>query len=235
MLKILNRCNTNYYQKLSYFIAHLCYENTISSNNIFIQDELQLIIYFSIERIIFRNPDEILTYNNEYFLYKLREHLIMKVDLNNFLNSLLADLILDIEKGKNSFILELVKKNDRPKQKTMLIQKGKMQTDIRLQSSYKKERMSYDQQQKLLDRMNKKDGNVKKEIEKEVKKEMTVDKVDDFFIKNDTTFEFISQKLSYYENLKEKDQISLGMIYFLENHFKDLTSEHEKEEDDNTI
>ena len=159
----------------------------------------------------------------------------MKVDLNNFLNSLLADLILDIEKGKNSFILELVKKNDRPKQKTMLIQKGKMQTDIRLQSSYKKERMSYDQQQKLLDRMNKKDGNVKKEIEKEVKKEMTVDKVDDFFIKNDTTFEFISQKLSYYENLKEKDQISLGMIYFLENHFKDLTSEHEKEEDDNTI
>ena len=235
MLKILNRCNTNYYQKLSYFIAHLCYENTISNNNIFIQDELQLIIYFLIERIIFRNPDEILTYNNEYFLYKLLEHLIMKVDLNNFLNSLLTDLILDVEKGKNSFILELVKKDDRPKkQKTMLMQKGKMQTDIRLQSSYKEERMSYDQQQKLLDRMKKKDENVKKEIKKEVKKEIGVGKVDDFFIKNDTTFEFISQKLTYYENLKEKDQISLGMIYFLENHFKNLTSENEKE-DDNTL
>ena len=236
MLKVLNRCNTSYYQKLSYFIAHLCYENTISNNNTFVQDELQLIIYFLIERIIFRNPDEILTYNNEYFLYKLLEHLIMKVDLNIFLNSLLNDLILDIEKGKNSFILELVKKDDKLKPKTTLTLKGKMQTDIRLQSSYKKERMSLDQQQKLLDRMNKKDENAKKENKKEVKKEIDVSKVDDFFVKNDTTFELISQKLTYYENLKEKDQISLGMIYFLENHFKVLTSEHAKEEeDDNTI
>ena len=81
MLKIINRCNTTFIPKLSYFIAHLCFENTLSNNITFIQDELQLIIYFLIEKIIFRNPEEILTYDSEYFLYKLLEYLVTKVDL----------------------------------------------------------------------------------------------------------------------------------------------------------
>ena len=227
MLKIINRCNETFIKTLSYFIAHFCYENTISNNTNFIQDELQIIIYFLIEKIIFRNPDEILIYDKKYFLYRLLNYLRRKVDINNYLNSLLTDSILQIEKGKYSFILELVKKEDKSKNfKKSLTQMVKMQTDIHFLNTNKKEKISYDRRQGLLDRMNKNKEKIKAKIE------IDLNKTDKFFINNDTTFEYISEKLTYYENLKEKDPVSMSMIYFLENYFKLLLSENIEDEDD---
>ena len=102
MLKLLSRCHKYYFDQLSYFLAHLCYENTINRNNSFVQEELQLIIYFLIEKIISKNPDEILTYDENTILYKLLANLITKVDINNYLNELLSDLIIQIDKDKNN-------------------------------------------------------------------------------------------------------------------------------------
>ena len=143
------------------------------------------------------------------------------------MDSILTDLILNIEQGKNSFILDLVKKDDKLHKIKSFGLKGKMQTDIYLNSNNKKERMSYDKKQELLDRMNKKIEGAKKEV----KEEIDFNKIDKFFIKNDLSFEYISQKLTYYKNLKEKNQVSLGMIYFLKDHFNDLASEDEKKDE----
>ena len=232
MLKILNRCHTRYIKKISYFIAHFCYENTINNNNSFIQEELQIIIYFLIEKIINRNCEEILTYNQEIFLYKLLEYLIRKVDIKNYLDDLLSDPILKLERAKNSFMIELVKKekSDGEKakiQKKMLVQKGKLQTDIHLLNSNKKEKISDDKKEALLDRMR---FSIFKANSANTNNEDKYEKIDNFFIKNNVTSKYISEKLSFYENLKEKDQISLAMIYFLENHFSILISKA-KEDD----
>ena len=232
MLKILNRCHTRYIKKLSYFIAHFCYENTINNNNSFIQEELQLIIYFLIEKIINRNCEEILTYNQDIFLYKLFEYLIRKVDIKNYLDDLLSEPILKLERAKNSFMIELVKKekSDGEKsknQKKMLVQKGKLQTDIRVLNSNKKEKISDAKKEALLERMGR---NILKSNNANENSDEKYEKIDTFFIRNNVNSKYISEKLSFYENLKEKDQISLAMIYFLENHFSILISKA-KEDD----
>jgi hypothetical protein len=196
MLKIIDKCHIRYIPTLSYFIANFCYENTICNNNSFIQEELQLIIYFLIEKIIYKNPEEILTYDDKIFLYNLLSYLIRKVDINNYLNEIFCDIITQVNNNKNNFIMEIKKEiNDIDKiknQKKLLFQKIK-ENDF-------------------------------EELNDKIKK------IDKFFIDNDTPFEYLSEKLHYYENVKEKDQISLAMIYYLENNFNELMDET-KEED----
>lgn len=210
MLTLINRCHTRYIKKLSYFIAHLCYENTINNNNSFIQEELQIIIYFLIEKIIYRNPEDIINYNKDIFLYNLLKYLIRKVDIKNYLDLLLSDLIFQLDRGKNSFMLELIKKekNESNKlknqnQKKLLVQKGKMKIDIVL--------LNPNEKRKSL-------------LNNSILNENSFDKKDNFFITNDVTSSFISSNLSYYENMKEKDMISFAMIHFLELNFNLLIS-----------
>ena len=223
MLTIINRCHTRYIKKLSYFIAHFCYENTINNNNSFIQEELLIIIYFLIEKIIYKSPEDILNYNKDIFLYYLLECLVRKPDIKNYLDLLLSESILQLERGKNSFILELIKKekNEANKiknqnQKKLLVQKGKMQADIIFLDANKNEKISNDKKQTLLNNNN--------------LNENTLDKIDHFFISNDVSSTYISSKLSSYENMKEKDLISFAMIHFLEINFNLLISKA-KEDD----
>ena len=184
MLRLLSRCHRYYFDQLSYFLAHFCYENTINRNNSFVQEELQLIIYFLIEKVIYKNPEEILTYGGNTILYKLLENIITKVDINNYLNELLCDLIIQIDKDNNNLdevenkeIKENKENNDDKKNlKKIYIQKGKENDDTNFNEN---------------------------------------DKEFSFFIKNDTPFTLIIEQLNYFINLKEKDQITWAMIYFL--------------------
>ena len=236
MLKLINRCHSRYIPQLSYFIANFCYENTICNNYSFIQEELQLIIYFLIERIIYENPEEILTYGKDIFLYRLLKYTIRKPDMKNYLNLLLSDLILNLEKGRKDFIKELIKREVKEgktlqSQKKTLLQKGKMQTDIHFLkfNPNKKETMPEDKKKSLLQRM-KTRKNSNKELnsisnsDKKGNNDDFFQKIDNFFVKNDASFAYISDKLSYYENLKVKDEVSLSIIYFLENNFSNLVS-----------
>ena len=122
----MNHCKPSYVQDLSYFIAHFFYENTINNNDSFIQIELQIIIYFLIEKIIDKNPEDIFIYIpqkenkennekdkvNEYenFLYNILLALNTKPDMRNYLNILLSDFIIQIDNGKHRFLYELIKK-----------------------------------------------------------------------------------------------------------------------------
>ena len=187
MIRLINRCHTKYMDAMSYFIAHFCYENTINNNNSFIQEELQLIIYFIIEKIIWKNPEDLLKYDESTFLYKLLKNLIRKVDINNYLNSILGDLIIQINKGNNKFILELAKEandSDKAKNRKLFVQKGK---------------------EKNIQELN-----------------------DKFFIQNDLSKNSICETYIYYKNLKEKEHISLAMIYYLETVLLEINEEDDK-------
>ena len=237
MLKIIDKCHIRYIPTLSYFIANFCYENTICNNNSFIQEELQLIIYFLIEKIINNNPEEILNNKEQKFLYHLLKYIIRKPDMKNYLNILLYDLILKLEKSKKDFIKELIKREIKEgeklkSQKKSLVERGKMQTDINFLkfNVNKKEPMPEEKKKSLLNRMKTK-GSSSKELtqisgfeKKKTNKDDFFEKIDNFFVKNDASFAYISEKLSYYENLKEKDEAVLAFIYFLENTFSILVS-----------
>ena len=244
MLKIINRCKYKNIKNLSYFIAHFFYENTINSNNSFIQIELQLIIYFLLEKIIYKNPEELFYYEQkkeekdkkekdiEYdsFLYRLLEALIRKPEIRNYLNIILTDLIIQMENGKNKFILELLKKqvNDGDKfkkQNKNILQKGRIQTEMAFLKSYSyKNNIS---KSVLLEKLEKNPGSADMKLEikntiynlEDIPEE---DNTDDFFYENDTTSDYISGQLSIFKNLNEQNKISLAMDYFLTENFSNM-------------
>ena len=273
ILKIINNCHQRHQKTLSKFIGHFFYENTINSNNSFIQGELQLIIYFLVEGLINQNPEEILSYNKNSFLYRLIESLIKKADVRNYLNILLSDLILKIENSKKDFIIELIKKelSDLEKnkgQKKALGQRGKLKTEyhfMKMNNSLNKKDsvtiqkpsfLTDEKKKALLNRFDKKktynqieiekkleknlnnynnisekvenkekDKDTSKDINKnELKKQLENIMTDEFFKGSDVDFKFIFEKLTTYENLKDKNNVSLAMTYFLGNHFAQLTS-----------
>jgi hypothetical protein len=132
MLKIINSCHKVYKEKLSYFIAHFLYENTINNKNSFVQEELQLIIYLLIEQLINQNYEDILNYNSDIFLYSLISSLTLKADIRNFLNILLSDLIIQIESGNHDFILELVNREKNGPTKNIKKNLRSLKTEVHL-------------------------------------------------------------------------------------------------------
>jgi hypothetical protein len=221
-------------KNLSYFIAHFFYENTVADNNSFIQIELQIIIYFLIEKIIYLNPEEIFTYDpkiedneneliNEYdnFLYRLLQALIQKPEVRNYLNILLSDLIIKIDDGKHRFFYELIKKqindNDKKKgHKKTSIQKRKITNNINLlkTSTFRESKPN----KSFLQKMEKSVSHNYDEIKKPEKKKVNAEEnIDRFFIEHDTTSGCISELFNYYKNIKPQNNISFAMTYFLSN------------------
>ena len=254
MLKIIDSCHKVYKEKLSHFIAHFFYENTINNKNSFVQEELQLIIYLLIEKLINQNYEDILNYNSDIFLYSLISSLTLKPDIRNFLNILLSDLIIQIENGKHDFIIELVKrekncptKNIKKTLRSFKTEVHFLKKNISIQKKgtidgTKHEIKNINKAQELLNRANdikanynselndkeaskeRKDNNMEELDSNEIKKRFQNRITHDFYIENDVDFKYIFEKLTNHENLKEKNKISLAMIYFLGNHFTQLTS-----------
>ena len=114
ILKIINSLPSEYNKRLSNFLIHFFYENTI--NNSMNNDELLLIIYLILENLILKKLPEIfdisivkkifLNNNFEFFIIK---QLTKKTDIRNFLVSLLSDLILKIENYRDHLFIEIEK------------------------------------------------------------------------------------------------------------------------------
>ena len=260
MLKIINSCHKVYKEKLSHFIAHFCYENIINNKNSFVQEELQLIIYLLIEKLINQNYEDILNYNSDIFLYSLISSLTLKPDIRNFLNILISDLIIQVESGRHDFILELVKREKNGP--TKIIKKGlrSLKTEVYLlkkNNVLKKTEtiggnklglIKDNKAQDLLKRANNikqnfnielkdkeslkeiKDNNIEEVDSNLIKKKLQNRIIHDFYMENDVDFKYIFEKLTTHENLKEKNKISLAMIYFLGNLFTQLTSKIKEQE-----
>lgn len=254
MLKIINSCHKVYIEKLSHFIAHFFYENTINNKSSFVQEELQLIIYLLIEKIICQNYEDILNYSSDTFLYSLINSLTLKADVRNYLNVLLSDLIIQIENGKHDFIFELVKREKNKPTKNVKKSFRSLKTEVHFLKKdnplkkkgtiggIKPELMDDHKAQVLLNRANNinskithelkekeaskaiKNNNIEESYSNDLKKKIENRITHDFYKEKDVDFKYIFEKLTAHENINEKNSISLAMIYFLGNHFSQLTS-----------
>ena len=122
ILKILNSSPIEYHKRLSNFIIHFFYENTI--NNSMNNDEIILIIYLILENLILNKLPENFDYslikkiflnnNLEYFIIK---ELTKKTDIRNYLVSILSDLILKIENYRDNLFIEIEKINEAKENK----------------------------------------------------------------------------------------------------------------------
>ena len=114
IMKIINSSPVEYHKELSNFLVHFFYENTIdnSLNN----DELILIIYLILENLIMNKLPDLFDYStikkiflNNNFEYFFIKELTRKINIRNFLCSILSDLLLKIENYRNHLFIEIEK------------------------------------------------------------------------------------------------------------------------------
>ena len=105
MLKIIEFSDKTVYEDLSDFFVNFLYENIL--NNSFVENHLLLMIYLLLEKLILKNlPDNIdeknknipFTYLKNTFLFHVFKFLTRKMDIRNFLCTILNDYILKIDK-----------------------------------------------------------------------------------------------------------------------------------------
>ena len=103
MLKIIEVLDKSAYEEFSDFFVNFLYVNI--SNNSFVNDELMLMIYLLLEKLILENlPDKIninqdipITYLNNNFLFYVFKALTRKIDIRNFLCNILGDFFSKLE------------------------------------------------------------------------------------------------------------------------------------------
>ena len=118
MLQIIKFSYGNANNELSDFFVNFLYENVINSS--FIQDELILMIYLLLDDLFFESFPKFLNINkinnnklytslikNNSFLFLAFQSLTKKIDVKNFLSSILSNIILKIESFRNPLSTDL--------------------------------------------------------------------------------------------------------------------------------
>ena len=118
MLKLINNLPEKNFDIFSNFLVHFCYENTICSS--FNNEELVFIIYLLLEELILKKfPAKFETakddieksyINPKTFLFSVFKSMTRKVDVRNFLHSILEENISKIENFRRK--LQICQKND---------------------------------------------------------------------------------------------------------------------------
>ena len=151
MLKIIEKIDNNYFEQLSDFMVHFLYENTTSSS--FYQDELMIITYLILEKIIYKNLPTTITQNNlnndsqldknKLFLYYYLKAFTRKTEIRNYLCSIIHDSILRLENEKRIFHLNIrtlhksMLDEENEKEKILNIIKKKNSTNKNIEKSSK--------------------------------------------------------------------------------------------------
>lgn len=112
LLKIIKLSDEHTNKELSDFIVNFFYENIINSS--FIQEELMLLIYLLLDDLFLKKSMDKFMNNNLYeiyiknsILYHVFLSLTRKIDVRNFLCSILKDFIIRMESFRNPISLDL--------------------------------------------------------------------------------------------------------------------------------
>ena len=114
MIKIISLSDKYVCEELSDFVINFFYENIINSS--FAQEELLLIIYLLIEELFSKkipnnedlnNSNIYTSYIKNSFLFYAFKALTRKIDIRNFLSSILSDIILRIESFRVPLSLDI--------------------------------------------------------------------------------------------------------------------------------
>ena len=264
IIELINKCEPNNYQELSYFLVHFFYEDT--TNCSFFQEELLLLIYLFLENIIIKKlpmklNSSILKKDSELYNSKIKNNFIFhffysltkKTDIRNYLCSSISDIIIKMEESKDYLAIEpkiLAKilgfenENAVKIENILKIKKEPFPKDSKtIKSAIKfsiikvKKRISA----KVIlpfDGKNIENKNIEEKNEKTQNLEhISTDKIkiDPFFTNEDINYMYICEKLNQYENIKEKSQKDYAMIEYLDILLNEITKEGEPIEVFSTI
>ena len=115
ILDLIEKINKNYYDDFSYFLVHFFYENIFNSS--FYQEDFMIIFLFLLEKHInlILNKENLNKNKNYEFLYEnylkdsflnfLIINILRKENIRTYLNSLLNDNFIKLEKNEKKFII----------------------------------------------------------------------------------------------------------------------------------
>ena len=101
LIQIINNFDKFCYPELSDFLVNFFYENILDSS--FTQPELIILIYFLLEDLFSKinltgtSKDNIYIYIKDSFLFNVFQSLTRKIDVRNFLHTILNDIIVKME------------------------------------------------------------------------------------------------------------------------------------------
>ena len=226
-LSELSQANIDFCEKLSDFFVHFLYTNMIDSS--FNEERLILMIFLHLEKQILKVFKG--KYLEEPFLINVFHALTRKIDIWNYLGSLLNKIILKIEKERTVLSVDInevnknlfLKGNNSNNGNYILDEIGKI-NDIQ-NSIITFEKRKTDETEQKEDEQN----NKKKILNK---KEMNIWA---FFKDNDITKQKLIEILNKFKNIDENSHKNKAMEDYLNNLLKELDDSGKNKKEDKEI
>ena len=114
MMKLIELCKERYYEELSDFFVHFLYVDIIDYS--FNEDRLIMMIYLLLEKYILKSSSDI--YLKDPFLIKVFKSLTRKIDIRNFLGTILNKNIIKIKNIRTVLTLNIKEVNKNLNQKS---------------------------------------------------------------------------------------------------------------------
>ena len=239
LMKMINYCDAFNAKNLSYFFIHLFYEDISSCS--FLQEELLIFSFFVFNKFINKTMPNKLEYSNNFnnasfysdFSYFIIKLFLKKIDIRNYFSSFIKDLLTKIEDYNDNLSPDLIIISNKLgilledlniKRESDLVEdfdnkKGCMELKKRIKSLIDNSNSLLDKKIKekmsQIDSMQEKANSIKSNKNMPTKEDFY--KLDPFFEKENISLPFLFEKLTFYQNMKNKNDIDFALVYYFEN------------------
>ena len=239
LMKMINYCDAFNSKNLSYFFIHLFYEDISSCS--FLQEELLIFSFFVFNKFINKTMPNKLEYSNNFnnasfysdFSYFIIKLFLKKIDIRNYFSSFIKDLLTKIEDYNDNLSPDLIIISNKLgilledlniKRETNLVEdfdnkKGCMELKKRIKGLIDNSNSLIDKKIKekmsQIDSMQEKANSIKTNKNMPTKEDFY--KLDPFFEKENISLPFLFEKLTFYQNMKNKNDIDFALVYYFEN------------------
>ena len=246
LFNLIVNCQKSSFEELADLLVNFFFNNTIDSS--FNEEELIIIIYLIIEQKILNEEIEAGEEKNlNYIFFKnsfthyIFKYLTRKPDVRSFTYSILSNYIIQFEEYNDMISIDtkILKNNFITRLRNNSI--NRKLTDVKFMNinnrtnsfSFKAGNASLNDISKTFTNSNLLSNNSKRNIEdifnekvEEFEESINIDtndiEIDPFFNENDTTLEYLKQKLAEYENKDANDNITIAMKTFICNNINKL-------------
>ena len=247
LIKIINNCDISCAKNISFFFGHLFYEDISSCS--FMQEELFIFSFFIFKKLINKtmpihleniNVFKIINFYNDFSFF-LMKSLIKKIDIKNYFSSFIKDILNKIEDFNDNLSpdLKIILKNIGISIVTNNITKKENDNKDVVKSTNKelKKRIK-----NLIEHSNifienkikEKQGSLQRcKTNAEVfsqKSTLSVEnniKLDPFFEKENINMSLIFEKITFYRNIKNKNDIDFALGCYFENILSEIIKDGE--------
>ena len=239
LMKIINYCDVFNSKNLSYFFIHLFYEDISSCS--FLQEELLIFSFFVFNKLINKTmPNNLENSNNfnnanfysdfSYFIIRL---FLKKIDIKNYFSSFMKDILTKIEDYNDNLSPDLIIIS---KKFGILLEDDNIKKEANLQEDFDNKKNCIELKKRIKNLIDNSNSLLDKKIKEKMSQNDNMSeransiksnkniptkednyKLDPFFEKENISLSFLLEKLTFYQNMKSKNDIDFALVCYFEN------------------